>query len=288
MKKAKSMKFSGILRRILLSKPFCITVMVIMALLAFICLTRVVLGFMTVKHFEVQGETHYDISEIINAAEIRSGDKLYKIDEKAVSQRVVRECPYIKTVKIKQKFPSTVCFVVEEQEAGWYVSVGEEGTGSQRFYGLDFDMKVLSEEPKEEDFIERGLTRLVLPELEQVVVGELPKFASDDEHTMEECLKIIDEFRTHPMKERLTALDISNRFQIKLEIDNAYDVYFGEIDGFDTKMELLEATIENAKNEKNFVSGSITYIEAANCFALGNVEYGEDPTEESEEEDIID
>ena len=80
MKKAKRKETNGKLRRVLLSKQFCITVMVIMSLLALICLIKVILGFMPVKHFTVKGETHYDISEIISASGIRSGDKLYKID----------------------------------------------------------------------------------------------------------------------------------------------------------------------------------------------------------------
>ena len=166
MKKNKRKQSNGKLRRILLSKQFCIAVTVIMSLLVLICLIKVILGFMPVKRFTVQGDTHYDISELISASGIRSGDKLYKINEKAAAQKLVKDCPYIKTVKIKQKFPNTVCFVVEEQEPGWYIQVGND------FYGLDFDMKVLLETYVEQDFIDRGLTKLVLPELEEVIVGE--------------------------------------------------------------------------------------------------------------------
>lgn len=287
MKKAKRHDRSGILRKILLSKPFCITVMVIMALLAFICLIRVILGFMPIKNFTVEGDTHYDIVDIINAADIRSGDKLYKINKKASEQKIVKNCPYIKTVKIKQKFPNTVCFVVEEQDPGWYIKVGKS------LYGLDPDMKILLETFKEDDFIERGLTELTLPELESVVVGELPDFASDDEHTMTETLKIIYAFRTHDIKARLTGLDISNRFEIKLEIDNAYVVHFGDMASFDIKMELLEGVLDEAK-KKNLVSGTITYEKISGTFALQG-EYGdpdqsngEESTEKNGENDIID
>lgn len=274
MKKAKRKDRSGILRKILLSKPFCITVMVIMALLAFICLARVIMGFMPVKNFTVEGDTHYDINEIIDGAGIRSGDKLYKINKKAAAQKIVKNCPYVKTVKIKQRFPNTVCFVVEEQDAGWYIKIGNG------FYGLDPDMKILLETFKEDDFIERGLTELTLPELESVIVGELPDFSSDDEHTMAKTLEIIYAFRTHNIKSRLTGLDISNRFEIKLEIDNAYVVYFGDMASFDIKMELLEGVLDEAK-KKNLVSGTITYEKNSGTFALQG-EYG-DPLQKDDE-----
>lgn len=271
MKKAKSNKNNERLRRVLLSKQFCITVLVVMSLLAFVCLMKLVLGFLPVSNFTYKGETHYDISELINASGIRSGDRLYKIDEKAAAASMVRDCPYLKTVKIEKKFPNTVCFVVEEQEPGWYMQIGDD------FYGLDFDLKVLLETYRDEDFIDRGLTKLVLPEIESVVVGELPSFASDDEQLIGESLKIIDSFRTHAIKERLTGLDISNRFEIKLEIDNSYEVYFGDMVSFDIKMKFLQAVLDKAEAD-GASGGRITWGD--DNFVLKK-EY--DEKEESEE-----
>lgn len=287
MKKNNRKQSNGKLRRILLSKQFCIAVTVIMSLLVLICLIKVILGFMPVKRFTVQGDTHYDISELISASGIRSGDKLYKINEKAAAQKLVKDCPYIKTVKIKQKFPNTVCFVVEEQEPGWYIQVGND------FYGLDFDMKVLLETYVEQDFIDRGLTKLVLPELEEVIVGELPRFASRDEQLMKETLKIIDSFRTHEIKERLTGLDISNRFEIKIQVDNDYDVYFGDMTSFDFKMKFLTEVLKEASEKYGYSGGTVTWEEGKSSFALTGKfpdpsETDENSKENTEESDIID
>ena len=287
MKKAKRKEGNARLRGILLSAQFCITVLVVMGILSFICLIKVVLGFMPVKHFTVEGETHYDISEIISASGIRSGDKLYRINEGAAAKKLVKGCPYIKTVDIKQKFPNTVCFVIKEQEPGWYIQVGED------FYGLDFDMKVLLEAYDEEEFIERGLTKLVLPELEEVFVGELPKFASDDEQLKKETLKIIDSFRTSEIKQVLTGLDISNRFEIKLEIDNSYDIYFGDMTSFDIKMNFLIGVLQSSA-EKGFTGGTITWDETSSSFSLKgkypdpNEVEGAETSENTEESDLID
>ena len=283
MKKVKKKDGNARLRKILLSPQFCITVIVIISLVTLFCLVKVILGFMPIKHFTVEGDTHYDISEIISASGIRQCDKLYRINEKVAEEKLVKDCPYIKTVKIKQKFPNTLCFVVEEQEPGWYIQVGKD------FYGLDFDMKVLLEDYSEDDFIERGLTKLVLPELEAVIVGEVPKFASADEQLMKETIKIIDSFRTSEIKARLTGLDISNRFEIKLEIDNSYDVDFGDMTSFDIKMDfLIKVLDESAK--KGYSGGTITWDETYSSFSLKG-EYpdpSETDTENVEERDIFD
>lgn len=283
MKKVKRKESNGRIRRILLSAQFCITVLVIMGLLAFICLVRVVLGFMPVKHFALEGNTHYDISEVISASGIRSGDKLYGINEKKATEKLIAECPYIKTVKIKQKFPTTVCFVVEDREPGWYIQVGKN------FYGLDFDMRVLQETYVDKELIERGLTKLVLPELEIVFVGELPNFASGDDQLKRETLEIIESFRSHEIKARLTGLDVSNRFEIKLQIDNSYEVYFGDIKNFDIKMEFLTEVLKKAE-ESGYSGGTITWDEGYSSFGFKGV-YADPSESESEtvkESDIID
>ena len=291
MKKAKRKKSNARLRKILQSPQFCITVLVVICLLAFISLVKVVLGFMPVKHFTVEGETHYDISEIISASGIRSGDKLYKINEKSAEQKLIKGCPYIKTVDIKQKFPNTVCFVVKEQEPGWYIQVGND------FYGLDYDMKVLLETYVEQDFIDRKLTKLVLPEIEEVIVGELPRFASDDEKLIKDTLEIIDAFRTHEMKKIITGLDISNRFEIMLEIDNSYDVYFGDMTSFDIKMKGLVEVLRKSAIDYGYSGGTITWDEAYGSFSLkgelpdpSETEEGNDAEKpkNTDEEDIID
>lgn len=271
MKKAKSKKSNGRLRRILLSKQFCITVLVVMTLLALLCLIKVVLGFMPVEKFELQGDTHYELVEIRNSSGIGKGEKLYRINEKKAEENIIKGCPYVKSVKIKQKFPNTVVFVIEERESGWYIQVGEN------FYGLDYDLRILNETYLEDEFIERGLTKLTLPELESGIVGELPKFASEDEQLLTETLEIIEAFRSHEIKSRLTGLDVSNRFEIKLEIDNAYEVYFGDMTSFDIKVKALTEVLRKSAEEYGFSGGKITWDEGYGSFALKGV--SPDPSE---------
>lgn len=258
MKKAKSQRSTGRLRRILLSKQFCITVLVLMSLLAIICLTKVILGFLPVKYFAVEGNTHYEVVEVSSASGIKSGDKLYRIDSGAVEEELLQKCPYIKEVKIKKQFPNTLCFVIEEKEPGWYIELGGA------YFSLDYDMELLALERDVEKVIKRGMTRLVLPELEELSVGQykdkpnVPVFASDDEHLRRETLEIIDTFRTHSIKSRLTKLDLTNRFEISIEIDGCYEVNFGDASNFETKMKLLDGVLGEAQN-KGYVGGTITW-----------------------------
>lgn len=283
MKKAKSGTSSGRLRRILLSKQFCITVLVLMSLLAIICLVKVVLSFLPVRQFAVEGNTHYEVSELVGAAGIKNGDKLYKIDKSEVEEALLKNCPYIKEVKIKRNFPNTLCFVIEEKEPGWYIEFGNE------FFSLDYDMQLLAKEVELERVTVRGMTKLVLPQLEEVIISQnpdkpnVPVFASDDEHLIRETLKIIDTFRTHEIKSRLTMLDLTNRFEIYMTIDEKYEVYFGEVTNFDTKIKELTAILARAEAD-GLAGGRLTWtqIEDTGHFAMKEILPPRNTAEDSE------
>ena len=237
MKKAKGLRIA--IDKVLLKKILTVAVCVF----AVVCLVMLLSLFFSVRAFELEGDTLYDINEIIDASGVRSGDRLFWLNESKIEKKLISECPYIKDVKIKQKLPNKVCFVIEELTPGWYVQVGND------FYALDYDMKVIHETFDEEKLKSRGLTKLVIPELESLVIGKVPAFAGNDEHLRTETLKIIDTIRNHPIKERLNYLDLSNRFQIKMVIDENYEVDFGDMNDAATKLKTIQKLIEQTKND---------------------------------------
>ncbi len=234
-------------------KPVRYITVTLLCLVALVVVFRLFLLVFPIKHFEVSGDTRYDINEIIDAAGIRSGQRLYAINEKKAKNKLMAECPYIKDVNIKQKFPSTVCFEIEERVPGWYIEIGED------YYALDYDLKVLLETYDEQSLKVRGLTEIVLPELESAVVGEYPKFGKGDEHLISETLKIVDSMRTHRIKERLTYLDLENRFEIVLRVSETYEAKFGDMDDYETKLSMIEEII-NQSVKLGYAGGEINVI----------------------------
>ena len=250
------MKKAGLnqkIKEIAATKQFRIVLTSVLCTLALLIVFRLFLLVFPVRHFEVEGETQYDISEIVNAARIRKGDRLYWLNASKAENNVLRECKYLKSIKIKRVFPNKIVFEVEERAEGWYIQVGDD------FYALDYDLKVLFETYKEENLIERGLTKLILPNLESVYVGELPSFGEGDEHLISETLKIIDNIRTHKLKERLSLLDLSNRFEIKLTVDGSYNVEFGDMTDYKTKFDMIEKIVDKSSYD-GYVGGEINVI----------------------------
>ena len=266
------------IKAFILSKQFFIALMAFMSLLALICLALVFSRFIGVGEFEIKGETDYRLSELISKSGIRTGDMMSSVNEREAEKILLEKCPYLKSVEVKKKFPNKICFEVEERVLGWYLEVSED------YYALDYDLLVLLETYDEESIKERGLTKLVLPEIESVVCDRLPEFGHGDEQLIRETLKIIDSFRTNGIKERLTYLDLSNRFEIKLTIDGEFDVNLGDMKDIDTKLATVTETIAKALSS-GFVGGEINMITPTTCSFKGEFPAPEEPEEPTDSEE---
>lgn len=266
------------IKAFILSKQFFIALMAFMSLLALICLALVFSRFIGVGEFEIKGETDYRLSELISKSGIRTGDMMSSVNERKAEKILLEKCPYLKSVEVKKKFPNKICFVVEERVLGWYLEVSED------YYALDYDLLVLLETYDEESLKDRGLTKLVLPEIESVICDKLPEFGHGDEQLIRETLKIIDSFRTSGIKERLTYLDLSNRFEIKLTIDGEFDVKLGDMKDIETKLATVTETIEKAL-ASGFVGGEINMITPTTCSFKGEFPAPEEPEEPTDSEE---
>lgn len=273
MRKGKARYF---IKAIMLSKQFFIATVSVMGVLALVCLLCIVMRFVGIGSFEIEGETDYKLSELISVSGLRTGDRLYEVDEKEAEELLLEGCPYLKSVNVKKKFPNKICFEVEERVLGWYVEIGED------YYALDFDLLVLLETYSEESLIERRLTKLVLPELESAMCDYLPEFGRGDEHLISETLKIVDTFRSHAVKQRLTKLDLSNRFEIKLTIDESFEVSLGDISNIETKLKTVIEVIET-QLDNGYVGGEINMI-TPTSYSFKGV-FAEQSEEQNEETD---
>lgn len=269
------------IRAIMMSKKFFIITISVMSLMALISVVGVFLRFVGVGSFRIKGDTDYTLSQLISNSGIRGGDAMYTVNEKEAEELLLRKCPYLKSVKVKKKFPNVICFEVEERVLGWYLEVSGD------YYALDYDMQVLLETYDEQSLKDRGLTKLVLPELENAICGSVPSFGGDNEQLQTETLKIIDTFRTNPLKERLTFLDLTNRFQIKMTLDETFEVNLGDMNDISTKLETIKETVSKGK-EAGYAGGEINMITPTACSFRGRyadeIQEGAENASEAEEE----
>lgn len=221
-------------------------------------------SFLPIRHFELVGVSRYDEKDIINASLLKRGDKLYAVDFDEIENKVLEECPYLESVEITARFPNTVRFSVEEKKPQWYIELAGD------FYVLDSELVMMTETASQESLAREGVTKLVLPNLRSVMKGELPNFGVDekgnrDETEIRKTLEIISAVRQTTFKGRVTELDLSNRFDIKLTVDSSYYVSMGDVSAFEAKLKEVERVLASEKAKQHpsaeiDVSGSPVYF----------------------------
>ena len=211
---------------------------VIMGLLCALCLFLYARSFFGIKEFELVGVSRYDELEVVEASGLKLGDRLYTLDFDEVEARVLSECPYLESVKIRARFPHTVRFSVVERVPQWYLDIAGD------YYVLDHTLTVMTEEATEDALIADGVSKLCLPNVTRVIKGELPEFASKDgvrdETELRKTLELISIVRQSTFFARITELDLSDRFHIKMTVDGAYYVTLGDANGLEAKLQKVE------------------------------------------------
>ncbi len=230
----------------------CVTV--VMGLLCALCLFLYARSFIGIKNFEIVGVSRYDERDIINASLLKRGDRLYTLDLDLVEEQILSECPYLESVEVTARFPNTVRFSVEERTPQWYIDLAGD------YYVLDADLVVMTEVASEEMLLKEGVTKLTLPNVTRVMRGELPEFGTvegvRDETEIRKTLELISTVRRTTFKARISALDLSNRFDIKMTVDGSYFVSLGDMSSFDAKLREVEAIL-NSDRAKQYPSANI-------------------------------
>lgn len=189
-----------------------IFLVVVMGVLLLLMTLNFAKKFVGIKDFEIVGETTYEPSELASASGIGLGDKLFRIDTDELEAKLLRECPYLKTVEIKRTLFGKVKFFVECYEPIWYVEISGD------CYVLDTDLRVLEETVEQERLYQSDLIYLTLPHLKSAIVGDILVFGSG-EGEIEETKKIMEIILNSDASEMICTADIDNRYDVHFEFD---------------------------------------------------------------------
>lgn len=213
-------------------------IVILMCVLVIIGAVSYVRGLMTVGGFEIVGDSPYDREAIISATGIKYGEKLYSLDRRAIEEKIMQTCPYISEVKVSCKFPSTLKIKVDSISASWYVRIVDD------YYALDGELRVLEETASNKRFKNLNIPELKLPNIKSAVVGSVVEFGADDAEIKyaNELMKMIN---ATAFKGRITFADISNRFEIYIEVDGKINAYMGGVDDFSSKLNAVQKVLDS-------------------------------------------
>lgn len=212
-------------RRRLLSR-ICLCVLVVLAVIFAPTV------FFQVSTIEVTGETRYTSEELIAASGVTQGDNLSFLDKKGITSGLAEQFPYLDTVKVHRKLPSTIQIEVSDRTAA--LSVEQSG----KYLLMDLTGKALeSVDAAAKDTVE------VVGAKTSLQPGDAVDAA--DGSRMSAVLKLMDFMGQYDLQDHIKKIDVSKAYDVRVQYEDRYTVLLGTIeeDNMEHKVQFLKAIL---------------------------------------------
>ena len=200
--------------------------------------------FLKIENIEVKGNNRYASDDIIESSGIAIGQNLYAINKNVAKNNIYLDFPYVSEVVIRRELPSTLHFKVQEEQPKYYTEICGE------YFLLSDSLRVLektAEVPVSEDE-EKKLIPLYLSEIRAAIVGEKLEF--EKELIYEYVSEFITAVSFHETASDLTAIDMTERYNIYVDYQDRFSIYMGDYTETDMKLTFAKLMIESFPAEQ--------------------------------------
>lgn len=219
-------------RRRLKPALFIMLALFLVAIAAVLSLTV----FFEIESVNVSGESIYSQEMVINAAGIKNGQNLLRLNKNKISDKIEKGLPYVKDAVVTKVFPNSVSIrIVPATEFAVMEIDGQLVTIDENFKALSIE----SERREDLAFI-KGV------KASNVVLGEIVTITDKEQQTvLNELLKF-----AKASELRVTAFDITNTVSVSALLEDRILVQFGSRNYFENKINHLKAMLPTVIADK--------------------------------------
>lgn len=212
-------------------------------LILFCIVTFVVLSltvFFNIRSFRVQGNTIYSAEQIVAAVGLKEGDNMFRINKFKLQDQLLVELPYIGSVEIYRKLPTTLCIDVQETKARLVACKGND------FVLMDQNLKVL----EVRDSIPKDVAFLIGCNIADYQTGQTAVFEKESTPGLITTMLSALYERFDPLE--ISAIDISELHALRVYCDHhRVKLMLGSSEKLDEKLQMAEnAMTQNSLSEK--------------------------------------
>lgn len=186
--------------------------------------------FLKVKNVEVDGLKKYNAEQILELVPINEGDNIYSFNARELESHIASTMPYVREVEIKRDLPTTVRINVIEEKAVYVANIANDN------YLLTSELKVLERLPDNKT-PPKNLKKLTLNNVRKCIVGSQVEFV--DKRTLDAVVTLYKTCEKNYIEKKIKSVEARSRFDIYINYDNRFEVYLGDIENIDIKIEFL-------------------------------------------------
>lgn len=219
-------------RRRLKPALFIMLALFLVAIAAVLSLTV----FFEIESVNVSGESIYSQEMVINAAGIKNGQNLLRLNKNKISDKIEKGLPYVKDAVVTKVFPNSVSIrIVPATEFAVMEIDGQLVTIDENFKALSIEI-----ERREDLAFIKGV------KASNVVLGEIVTITDkEQQNVLNELLKF-----AKASELRVTAFDITNTVSVSALLEDRILVQFGSRNYFENKINHLKAMLPTVIADK--------------------------------------
>lgn len=193
-----------------------------------------------IVNMTVYESQNYDVNTVKSVSGLSEGDLLFFADKGKIEENIKKNLPFVDSVSVKKEFPSTVIINIVEEKESFYFEYAD------RYFVISSGLKVLAFFDSESELMAADyydkIMRVELDEVKEVEVTKTVVFFDSESHRRSE--KVLKTVAASPLYDKISSLDMSELYDLKLSYDSRIDVYFGSHIDFEKKLANVEKIIE--------------------------------------------
>lgn len=195
-----------------------------------------------IKEIQVEGNNIVTKNEIISLSQIQIDQNTFELSKDEIRKQI-KEDPYIESVNITRKLPSTIILKVQERKPAYlleyaasYIYLDKQG------YLLEINTQKL----------ELPILQGAATETSEFVVGN--RLCREDLERLSMVLKVVEVAKANELSDLITRIDISDKNNLKLLFETKDKIaYLGDSTNLNTKILSIKVILEKTEG----ISGEI-------------------------------
>ncbi|MBO5716266.1 MAG: FtsQ-type POTRA domain-containing protein [Clostridia bacterium] len=222
------------------SKIIFITLVIVAFLLALGLVTSLVLLLFPVREIEVEGDSRYAYSEIIDISKIKTGDRLYFVNENKAEKRILSSLPYLESVEVNSYFPNKVRITIKQFDTIYLVRHERGFCYVNDKYEI---LEIVEAAPNFEDF--SG----ICIKLEKAISGEIGDvYNAEDSRRADDLIKYIKQYGFY---QYLNIVDVEHKYNNAFVVGKQYKFIIGAMADVEEKIDASFKVVNSSEFKHN-------------------------------------
>lgn len=190
--------------------------------------------FFQVSKINVTGDTRYTSEQLIKSTGVKQGDNMFFLDTKQIAADLKDEYPYLDTIKLRRKLPSTLQIEVSDRTAA--LSIEQNG----KYLILDMSGKVLEKTKS----AAKGTAKVTGVPMKGLHVGDT---VDEDKYgKAASVMKLLELTDQYGMKKHIKTIDVEKAYDVRVTYDKRYTILLGALEesNLEHKIQFLKAILK--------------------------------------------